>query len=164
MTPSIKNILYPSDLGPHMRPVFRFAVDLARRYEAKIIMLHVLEPLSNTSRRLMQTYLSNKELDRLQEEGYRKVRKKMRKRLTKFCEDEMAKPLEECDMEFEFDVVSGTPAEMIRQEAEERGADLIVMGTHSNPSLGHRLLGSTARKLTHMSRVPVLVVPIVEND
>ena len=67
-------------------------------------------------------------------------------------------------MEFEFDVVSGTPAEMIRQEAKERGADLIVMGTHSNPSLGHRLLGSTARKLTHMSRTPVLVVPLVESD
>ncbi len=164
MTPNINTILYPSDLGPHMRPVFRFALDLARKYEAKIIMLHVLEPIGNTSKRLMETYLSKKEVERLQEEGYRKVRKKMRKRLARFCEEEMAKPLEDCDTDFEFDVVSGAPAEMIKQEAVDRGADLIVMGTHTNPSLGHRLLGSTARKLTHMSRTPLLVVPIYEDD
>ena len=32
MRPNISTILYPSDLGPHMRPVFRFALDLARKY------------------------------------------------------------------------------------------------------------------------------------
>ncbi len=160
--PMIKTILYPTDLGAHMRPAFRFAVSLARQYEAKIVMLHVLEPMSTTSRRLMETYLSKKEAGKLRDEGLQKVEKKMRKRLSQFCEDEMGVPPEKCELVSEVAVVMGTPAETITREAEERGADLIVMGTHTDVSLGHRLIGSTARKLTHFSRIPVLVVPVYE--
>ncbi len=160
--PMIKKILYPTDLGAHMRPAFRFAVSLARQYEAKIVMLHVLEPMSTTSRRVMETYLSKEEACKLRDEGLQKVEKKMHKRLSQFCEDEMGVPPKKCDLVAEVVVVMGTPAEMISQEAEERNADLIVMGTHTDTSLSHRIIGSTARKLTHFSKVPVLVVPVFE--
>lgn len=42
------------------------------------------------------------------------------------------------------------------------GDELIVMGTHHDPSLGHRLMGSTARVVTHISPLSVLVVPVKE--
>jgi len=158
--PMIETILYPTDLGSHMRPAFRFAVSLARQYNAKIVMMHVLEPMSSSSRRLVESYLSKKEAGKLREEGFQKVEKKMRKRLSRFCEDEMGESAEKCELVSEVVVVTGTPAEMIAQEAEGRGADLIVMGTHTDTSLGHRLIGSTARKLTHFSKIPVLVVPV----
>jgi len=90
--PMIKTILYPTDLGTHMRPAFRFAISLARQYKAK--MLHVLEPMSATSRSLMETYLSKKEAGKLRDEGLRKVEKKMRKRLSQFCKDELGVPPE----------------------------------------------------------------------
>ena len=41
MATEIKKILYATDLGTHMRPVFRYAVALARACGAKINMLHV---------------------------------------------------------------------------------------------------------------------------
>ena len=40
------------------------------------------------------------------------------------------------------------------------GADLIVVGTHTDSSFSHGLLRSTARKLTHTATRPLLVVPV----
>ena len=39
------------------------------------------------------------------------------------------------------------PAETIVHVAHERGADLIVMGTHGRTGLSHVLLGSVAEKV-----------------
>lgn len=44
--PNIKTILYATDLGENTRPVFRLAVSQARRYNARLLMLHVVEPRS----------------------------------------------------------------------------------------------------------------------
>lgn len=44
-------------------------------------------------------------------------------------------------------------------EAEKRGADLIVVGSHQ-PSLSSRLLGSNASAIVHQSPVSVLVVRV----
>jgi nucleotide-binding universal stress UspA family protein len=42
--------------------------------------------------------------------------------------------------------------------AEERGADLIVMGTHGRTGLQHVLLGSVAEKVVRLAPCPVLTV------
>ncbi len=160
--PRIRTILYPTDLGAHMRPAFRFAISLARQYQAQIVMLHVLEPMSTSSQRLIESYLSKKETSKLRDEGLQRVEKKMRKRLSRFCEEEMGVSADKCEQISGVVVTTGTPAETIIREADERGADLIVMGTHTDVSLGHRLIGSTARKLTQISKIPVLVVPVHE--
>ncbi len=47
--PRYKKILYATDFGENMRPVFSHAIGLARQYDAQIIMLHVAEPLSNVA-------------------------------------------------------------------------------------------------------------------
>ena len=64
----------------------------------------------------------------------------------------------------ELRVVSGSPAETIVQEAENCGVDLIIVGSDTSSSLKNTLLGSTARKVTHMARKPVLVVPMSEAE
>jgi nucleotide-binding universal stress UspA family protein len=51
-------------------------------------------------------------------------------------------------------VHAGRPGDAIPRQAQDKGADLIVMGTCS-----HGLLGSTAVRVVQSSRVPVLVVP-----
>jgi nucleotide-binding universal stress UspA family protein len=44
------------------------------------------------------------------------------------------------------------------QLARERGADLIVMGTHGRSGLRHIRLGSTAERVVENARCPVLTV------
>jgi nucleotide-binding universal stress UspA family protein len=49
-------------------------------------------------------------------------------------------------------------ADGIIQTVEQRGADLIVMGSHGRRGLGRLLLGSQAAEVLARAKVPVLVV------
>ena len=52
----------------------------------------------------------------------------------------------------------GEAATSIVQEAEQRQADLIVMGTHGRTGLGYMLLGSVAEKVVRKARCSVLTI------
>jgi nucleotide-binding universal stress UspA family protein len=57
-------------------------------------------------------------------------------------------------------VVDARPAEALLQVAQERDARMIVVGTHGEHPLTGAVLGSVPHKLLHLSKVPVLVVPV----
>ena len=52
-----------------------------------------------------------------------------------------------------------TASHGIVQQAEEWGADLIVVGTHGRGGLYHFLIGSVAEHVARKSACPVLIVP-----
>ena len=160
MFPKIKKILYATDLGDNMRPVFRFALSLADQYKAQITLLHVAEPMSPQLRWAFETYMPEAGAEEAQREGLQKLRDAMHARLVKSCQDELGQSPHDSELISHLSVVSGRPAETITKKAEDWDIDLIVVGTHTDPSLGARLLGSTARKVTQLSSRPVLVVPV----
>lgn len=157
----IKTILYATDLGKGSRPVLRFAVSLAQKYDAKIIMLHALEPLSSYGRTLLDTYLPKESAEKIEQEGLAKVTEIMSKRLHKFCEEELGSGTTESDFIQDIVVINAKSAIAIRDESEKCKADIIVMGTHSQSRLGEMFMGSTARRVTQISNIPVLIVPII---
>ena len=53
---------------------------------------------------------------------------------------------------------------MIVEEAESRGADLIVLGTHGHTGIKHLLLGSIAERVVQHSPCPVLTVKPLPED
>jgi nucleotide-binding universal stress UspA family protein len=53
-------------------------------------------------------------------------------------------------------LVQGEPRPRIIEVASERGADLIVMGTHGRGGFSHAFLGSVAERVVRTSPVPVL--------
>lgn len=55
-------------------------------------------------------------------------------------------------------VVAGMPAESIVDEAEMRGADLIVMATHGYSGMRRWALGSIADKVLHATKKPLVLV------
>ena len=57
-------------------------------------------------------------------------------------------------------LVDARPAEALLQVARDRDARMIVVGTHGERPLTGAVLGSVPHKLLHLSRVPVLVVPV----
>lgn len=57
-------------------------------------------------------------------------------------------------------VVERPPAEALAELAKERGARMIVVGTHGEHPIKGAIIGSTSHKLLHLSEVPVLVVPV----
>ncbi len=54
--------------------------------------------------------------------------------------------------------LSGLVVAEILEEAEEFGASVIVMGSRGMSDLTGLLVGSTAHKVIHLGRLPVLVV------
>ena len=55
-------------------------------------------------------------------------------------------------------VREGYPATVILEEAEQREADLIVIGTRGLSGLKHLLLGSIAERVVQKAHCPVLTV------
>ncbi|HOT23362.1 MAG TPA: universal stress protein [Thermoleophilia bacterium] len=55
-------------------------------------------------------------------------------------------------------VVAGEPGEVIVQQAEELGADLIAMATHGHGWAKRLVLGSTAEHVRHSTTVPLLLL------
>ncbi len=58
----------------------------------------------------------------------------------------------------ETQLAYGEPKKEILKWVEEKGCDLIAMGTHGHRFIGDLLLGSTASHVQHRVNVPVLLV------
>ncbi len=58
--------------------------------------------------------------------------------------------------------MGGKPHELIVQEAKDKGADLIVLGTHGRTGIKKMLLGSVAQNVIGHAPCPVMVVPNVD--
>lgn len=157
--PDVKTILYATALGQHSRPVFRFAISLARQYNAKIIFLHVVEPLSSAARAVLETYMSAEAGDRAQKDNMQAVMQQIKVRLQKFCAEEMESSKTDVSKVHELLVVAGDPSEEILRVAEKNHADLIVMGKSTGSVFGSSVMGSVSRRVTRHSKIPVLVVP-----
>ena len=66
--------------------------------------------------------------------------------------------------EVEILLVPERPSIALDNAARERGARLIVVGTHAESPLRSAILGATPHKLLQFSQTPVLCVPARERD
>ena len=57
------------------------------------------------------------------------------------------------------DVIEGKAVDVLLEQAREKNAAAIVVGSHGEGAMSAAFLGSTALKLLHHSEIPVLVVP-----
>jgi nucleotide-binding universal stress UspA family protein len=161
--PEYKTILYATDLGKQTRPVFRSALSMARKYEADIIMLHVVEPMSSAMQTVVDTYLPEGEAKKVYQDGMKSVLATMKKRLEDFCKEELGSPTLHSGRVKEMLVVSGRTSEEIIKAAEKHLADLIIIGKSSRSVLGSEIAGSAARRVSRHASVPVLIVPNYED-
>ena len=68
------------------------------------------------------------------------------------------KKLGAAGIRFKAHVLVGQVAESLVQHASKARCDLIFIGTHGRTEAGNMLLGSTATKVLHISKTPVLLV------
>ena len=60
MTPQIRKILYATDLSKNSAFAFQYALDMAEKYDAKIVILHVIEPIPSDRQTLCERILLTK--------------------------------------------------------------------------------------------------------
>jgi nucleotide-binding universal stress UspA family protein len=153
MIPQIKKILYATDLSKNSEYAFYYAVDMAKRHGAEIVVVHAVEPMPAS---VFGT--STAKAEHSQHEVSIEV---FRNRLQKFCEKVEEKNSLACvHLVAKMLVEVGYPAEEILKAADEEGCDLIILGSHGKGFLKHTFLGSVSRSVLERSRKPVFTIPL----
>jgi len=127
----ITHILCPTDYSEAAANALEHAVAVAGWYKAQLTVLHVGTGPSAQS-----------DMTRLQRE-------------TAAVREEAAA----AGGTFEVAVAEGEPACGIVRQAQQRSADLLVMGTHGIGGFQRFILGSVTEKVLRTAAIPVLTVP-----
>ena len=139
----IRTILVPTDLRPESRVALRYALTLAKQFDAGLTLLHVLE----------EPYSSDTEVE-AGAEGVLDLEKGQEERALALLEEELRAEHSNCRGCFRI----GIAFEQIVSEAENIQASLIVMSSHSYGWLDRIVHGSAAEMILHNTPCPVLIV------
>jgi len=131
------------DFSPPSTVALNHAVLLARRFRAKLSLLHVIEP----STALMYTFPT-------ESEAAERQRCDRAERMLAA----MLSPEDQDDLDLETAVVVGDIPSAIDLAAREQHADIVVMGTHGRGLFGRWLIGSVTQSLLRRIDVPILTV------
>ena len=160
MIPEIKKILYATDFSKNSSYAFLYAVDMAKRHNARIVILHSVEPV----RHIYSVDMSDRieaEFRKAKNEEQEADLEKIKKYLQGFCkkiENQIGPPCGE--LVSKILVPLGHPVEQILKTADEEGCDAIVLGTHGKGFLRHTFLGSVAEDVLERTRKPVFIIPL----
>ncbi len=159
MLPEIKKILYATDLGGEgARNALRMAAGLAQSTGAQMVVLHVVDTISSSTEGMLRNMLSDRDLDDLKQRDLEGRQAELKQRLDDFTAQEC--PGQQFPGGEPVQIVAqGRADETILEHADEHAVDMIVMGTRTHSGLG-QLLGSTASRVIHHSKVPVVVYPL----
>lgn len=138
-----QHILVPIDFSSYADQALEYAVELALKLQARLTLLHVIHltplVLGDSVTSLPGTFLEEVETE---------AEQLMHTSLGR---------LRNAGLPGETVIVHGIPFQAIIDTAKDKGADLIVMGTHGRTGLTHVLMGSVAEKVVRLAPCPVLV-------
>jgi nucleotide-binding universal stress UspA family protein len=140
----LRTILFPTDYSESSRTALPIAIDLARDYGARLLILHIVDTLGPENATFGEA------TDLPQPESYRR-------RL--WADFKQSLPTELPDAT-ELLLGEGEPSTAILNAAAERACDLIVLGSHGKTGLRRLLGGSVAEDVIRLASCPVLVVKV----
>jgi nucleotide-binding universal stress UspA family protein len=141
------DILIPTDGSDNVEPAIQCGLDLARRYDATVHALHVVDS-SPIERRLELTALEP-DLETLPDTWYD---------AGDAATQQIATRAAEHGIDAVTEVRRGIPEREIRSYITDTGIDLICMGTRGHTGLDRVLLGSVTTRIVRTVDIPVLSV------
>ncbi len=141
---AFRKILVPIDFSTYSDPVLNYAATISKKFDARVILMHVIESLSYSV------------TDSLVLIDHRRALETTVKSLLEIW----SKKLSERDVAVTTFMASGVAYQEIMKKAHREKIDLIVMGSHGRTGLAHLFLGSVAEKVLRLSACPVLVVRV----
>ena len=164
MIPEIKKILYATDLSKNSAYAFRYAMKMAEKYDAEIIILHVIEPIPSIARHYMKIYVDEAKWEEKIKYEQGVAIEQIQKRIQEFCKQETRDAPQCLALVSTLPVRPGHPVEEILKAADEEDCSMIVLGTHGKGFLKQTFLGSVARSVLDRSRKPVFIIPIPQEE
>ena len=146
MATAIRRVLLATDLGPTSTLATDWAFDLARRNDATLLIVSVIDPrelrhADGRFRTRVDQVRDRREatVQRLAERGRR------------------------AGVAVSFLVWTGDPGESIVAAAESEEADIILVGAHTRGVLGRLLMGSVSEYVARHASCPVLIVRALQS-
>lgn len=143
---NFKKILIAVDNSICSEKAAKTGYEMASKFNAKVALINIIEPAPATVNPdftlapvFLEAYDNSEENSHL---------------LLKEIENKHSKGIPTTYLS-----IIDTASHGIIKQAEEWGADLIVVGTHGRGGLYHLLLGSVAEHVARKSACPVLIVP-----
>lgn len=151
--PRILRLLVPLDFSGKSRQALRYAIPLAQKFAARIVLLHVIAPAPGMAPApgfasvpgFASTAVIPPDRARRKNDALTRL-------------DGMAARLLPRSLRSQNLVRFGRPADAILTTAGQIDADIIVMTTHGRTGLGRFFLGSTAEQVMRRAGCPVLSV------
>ncbi|HEX7504176.1 MAG TPA: universal stress protein [Syntrophales bacterium] len=145
----IKRILMATDGSKTSVRALKTAVELAKKTEAKLILVEVIDNRLYMGHAMLAEDSPNRLAEPVEDYMMRVAGAYLADAI-KVCRQQGVEP--------EIVVRTGHPVEEILKEARRSKADLLVMGSHGQSGIGS-VMGSVAYGVLHgESRVPVLIV------
>ena len=137
-----EKVLVAVDFSEASVDALKQAITIAKKFEAKLLVLHVIHDPANSP----GFYISKK--------AGKKVFRNMEESTRQMMEEFAGKHLKKFKDYGTF-VITGLPGAQIINFAEKKKVDLIVMGTHGRGGLDRLILGSVADKVIRGGTCPV---------
>lgn len=168
MSDENKTILFTSNLSTTSRAAFKQAAIQAIQFDAKLILLHIMEGPSSSYEGYVSSLFghdswqkilkNNKEEAKHALVGKVTPKQMVRTVLSEFCKENKKEDENYVIPNYEIVVTEGDVVEVILKKAAEFKCDLIVMGA-SEGLLSGIAVGKNIKSVLKKSKVPVLVVP-----
>ena len=168
MLRDIETILFATNLKKNCVSAFDFAAVLALRFQAKVVLLHVLERIPNYAESRIVGLLGEEQWHQIMHDYDSKVRQSL---IGKRSSSEMIQiALEHYCKEAGIDEAScgyqsrevvisdGDVVDSIIDNSKKHECDLIIMGDHEG-LISKKAIGNTIKSVLKNSNIPVLVVP-----
>lgn len=147
MNNEYNHVLVAVDLTKDSHKVLKRAIPIARRNQAKLSIIHTLEPLGFA-------YGGDIPMDLTS----------IQDQLDEHAKQRLAEIADSCDVPREDQhVVVGMPDTEIHRFSKEHGVDLIVVGSHGRHGFA-LLLGSTSTGVLHGAECDVLAVRVGNDE
>jgi nucleotide-binding universal stress UspA family protein len=144
-----KKILYCTDFSEDADYAFLTALDMAGKYQAHLVVFHVLHSPYKYSRHVVDDQTPGAEeafvSPEVVEKGKGKLRERYEPKLGDFAD-------------YEFQVVGGVPFVEIVRFARANGVDCIVLGASGSSDLDKTTFGSTVENVARRAHCTVMAI------
>jgi nucleotide-binding universal stress UspA family protein len=143
----IRTILLPVDFSDSSELLAEYALTFGTRFKATVHVLHVVSSLEDYT----GLYVPHISLETVMTEIYHSAKKSLNDFCLRYFEGQI---------KYESMLAKGDAYREILKTADEKKADVIIMGTHGRSGLDHIIFGSTIERVLRGAECPVLTVRV----
>lgn len=153
------HILFATDLSESenakaSQHAFKYAMEIAIPFKAKITLFHAYELLSSSVAGIYDLSYTT---------ALQEIETSMEER-AKLHLGTLKQQLDEARVDNDLLIARGHAGQLIVNAAESNQCDLIIMGNRGLGPVSAMLMGSTSTYVLHHSHIPMLIVPMTANE